>query len=237
MDKKLDTLVKMQNVDDIIGEKLDLVKILPKELSNLKKALKDSNNELADVKDKLKQNKNKQKQKELTIQANKDKMNKYKEQLLTINTNKEYKALNSEVSHLEKKNSQIDDSLIELMEEEADLQEKLKLNEEKQQKASDDLKANENKLNKKIDKVKQEIKELRLKRNSLADNLNTSIVKRYAALIKSKARKAVVHNLNGACSGCGYQLRPQLVIEISEADKIIFCENCGRILIKRHNED
>ena len=82
-----------------------------------------------------------------------------------------------------------------------------------------------------IKEVEQQIIDVREERNQIAQTLPTNIVKRYAALIKHKARKAVVFKINGACSGCGFKIRPQLVIEIDKGDKLINCENCGRILV------
>jgi len=231
MIKELKILVNMQECDDIIGEKEILTKQLPEELSNLKQNLKTANNNLAETENSLDENLKSQKLKELDIKANNEKIEKYKNQLLTIKTNKEYKALNSEVSHLENKNSEIDDELIILMEEEVNINSQLEIDKKNQKKADDELKANEEKLRKKIEDVEKDIAEYRNKRNILAKELKPQLVRRYALLIKNKNRKAVVFSDNNACGGCGYNIRPQLIIEINEGQKIINCENCGRILV------
>ncbi len=233
MNKELEILVEMQKLDDVITQKDSLVKSLPKELNGLKNDVKNAEEALNNLKEKLKENKSTQKAKELEIQVNKDKMNKYKEQLLLIKTNKEYKALNSEVNHLAKKNSGIDDENIALMEEEIELQNILAENKKIYEKADKELKENEDRLEKKIKSVKQDSENLRIERNKLAENLPLRIIKRYAALIKTKNRKAVVKKDGNSCSGCGYHLRPQLVIEIEEGKKILNCENCGRILVNK----
>ncbi|OQX71891.1 MAG: hypothetical protein B6D62_01005 [Candidatus Cloacimonas sp. 4484_275] len=237
MNQQLELLIKMQKCDDIIGEKEKLKKKLPEELNSLKENLKKAVQEVEESKKLLEENLKAQNLKEMDIRENKDKIAKYKNQLLTIKTNKEYKALNSEISHLEAENSQIDDELIELMEEESQLRKQLKEREEVKKTAEDNLKANEDKLNKKIESVTAEIEKVREERNSYAKNLPRSIIKRYAALIKHKNRKAVVFNENNACSGCGFQIRPQLVIEINEGNRIISCENCGRILVAKPKTD
>jgi len=231
MSKELEILVQMQKKDDIIGEKEILTQSLPKQLNNLKTNLSETEKELTDIKHLLEENQKDQKLNELKIRENNDKIDKYKNQLLAIKTNKEYKALNSEISHLEKKNSSIDDDLIELMESEVELRENLKDSEQRYKTALAELKANEEKLKNRIKEVENQIVDIREERNKIAQGLPTNIVKRYAALIKHKSRKAVVYKINDTCGGCGYRIRPQLIIEIDRGEKLISCENCGRILV------
>ena len=231
MKEQLEILIQMQKLDTVIGEKNILTKELPQQLNSLKQSLKDADETVAATKSELEENLKDQKLKELDIADNNTKIAKYKNQLLTIETNKEYKALNSEINHLEKKNSKIDDELIGLMEAEAEIKEHIEKEEKTQLNASNELKANEDKLEKEIQEVKKEIEELKNKRNGKAKDLPNSIIRRYAALIKNKNRKAVVFNDNNACSGCGYTIRPQVAIDIKEGISVIYCESCGRILV------
>ncbi len=238
MIKELDLLIRMQQKDDIIGERENEAKALPEELNSLKQEFERAEIKLSEAKNELDNNLKDQKLKELDIKENKGKIAKYQNQLLTIKTNKEYKALNSEISHLEIKNSTIDDDLIILMENEADLREKQKKSEAEYQKAENELKDNEEKIKKKIEIVKNDIDRLRNDRNSLAKQIkNTNLVKRYASLIKNKSRKAIVFNEKNACGGCGFKIRPQQAIEINEGKKIINCESCGRMIVPKKSEE
>lgn len=231
MNIKVEILNKMQGIDDIIGEKQLLTEQLPSQLNTLQSNVQNTKQEMESTKHLLDTNLKEQKLKEIEIQNNKDKIAKYKNQLLTIKTNKEYKALNSEISHLEKKNSDIDDIRVELMVEEENLRNDLKENKQALEKANAELNANENKIRAQIEKVESEIEALKNERNQLAKQLPRSLIKRYASLIKHKNRKAVVFNEKGSCSGCGFKLRPQLIIEINNGEGIFNCENCGRILV------
>ncbi|RLC57597.1 MAG: hypothetical protein DRH89_03160 [Candidatus Cloacimonadota bacterium] len=231
MKKQLGILIQMQKFDTIIGEKNILTKELPQQLNSLKQSLKNADETVAATKSELDENQKDQKLKELDITDNNSKIAKYKNQLLTIETNKEYKALNSEINHLEKKNSRIDDELIGLMEVESELKERLEEERKAQKKASDELKANEEKLEKEIQEVQKDIEDLKSKRNVLAIELPRDLIRRYAALIKNRNRKAVAFNDNNACSGCGYTIRPQVAIDIKEGESVIYCESCGRILV------
>ena len=42
---------------------------------------------------------------------------------------------------------------------------------------------------------------------------------------------AAVPVKKGACGGCFRQLSPQLLVEARRTDKLLRCENCGRMLI------
>lgn len=236
MNEQLRILVEMQKLDDVISEKIKLAKSLPKQLSGMKLAVSNADEEVAETQQKLDENKKAQKMKELEIKSNIEQMGKYKNQLLNVQTNKEYKALNSEVSHLEKKNSAIDDEILQLMEDENLQKQQLQAEKKIQAAAKAELKANEDKINRQIEEVNLEAKEKRAKRNALAQKLPRNIVKRYAALIKGRNRKAVVYNNTDKCGGCGYILRPQLMIELKKADDIINCENCGRMLVYNDSE-
>ena len=231
MIKQLETLIKMQKFDKVIGEKNILTKELPQQLNSLKQSLLDADEAVNTTKSELDENQIEQKSKELDIADNNTKVAKYKNQLLTIETNKEYKALNSEINHLEKKNSGIDDELISLMETESELRDSLNKNNVAQKKASDELKANEEKLEKEIQVVQKDIEELKSKRNKKAVELPRDLIRRYGNLIKNRNRKAVVYNDNNACSGCGYTIRPQVGIDMKAGNSVIYCESCGRILV------
>ncbi|MBN2460719.1 MAG: hypothetical protein JXB60_03850 [Candidatus Cloacimonetes bacterium] len=237
MINELKILLEMQKRDDTIGEKELLTKMLPEQLNSLRTNLRNAEEELTLVKHNLEENLKNQKMKELLIKENTDKINKYKNQLLSIKTNKEYKALNSEISHLENRNSDIDDEIIVLMEEEVILRDELAAAQKEQSRTEQELRNNEEKLKNKIEQVKEEIVSIRNERNKLAEKIPINLLNRYAALIKNKGRKAVVFNLNNACSGCGFNIRPQLVIEINEGVNIVSCENCGRIIVNKPQDE
>ncbi len=232
MNSNLSTLVKMQAIDDQIGTREVDKKKLPEELSSLHEQVKSTKEAYEVAHNALLENQKTQKTKELEINANKETMAKYENQLLAIKTNKEYKALHSEINHLKEGNKKIDDEQIQLMEAEATLKSELADADAAVKNAEKELNANEDKLNKKIEKVNQEIEKLKQERNEVAKSLPRQLVKRYVLLIKNKNRKAVVFANNDACDGCGFKIRPQLVIEVSKGNKIISCENCGRILVK-----
>ncbi len=234
MIKKIEVLIKMQKIDSKIKELEKKVKILPQKLSNLEENVKNTAKKLEESENQLKENLVEQNNKKLLIKQNNDKIAKFKNQLLQIKNNKEYKALNSEITFLEKENERIDDETLELMLKADEIRVAIEKNKAKKKVAETELNKNKDKLNNEIAEVESQIKLLKEKRREIAQDLDRATLKRYVSLIKAKG-SAVVHCEKNACGGCGIRLRPQLLIDISKGDKVYSCEYCGRIIVSKHD--
>ncbi len=234
MVKILVSLIQMQRYDDVIGEKEVLKKRLPMQLEELEKNVSNARKNYEDTKKELNSNLMERDKLELEQESNKEKMEKYDSQLSLIKTNKEYKALNNEIDGLKEKNSEIDDQILDLIDREEKIREVLKEKKQELEDAEAELNEKEDRLRKKIISVEKDIEATREKRNEIAKTLPTNIVTRYASLIKNKNRKAVVFvNTNNGCGGCGFSIRPQLLIDINRKDTIISCESCGRMIVDK----
>ncbi len=236
MSQEIVILIEMQKLDDKISELQVLIKNLPEQLSTLKNNLSSAQTTLSTIHEELENNKKDQDKRELLIRSNKDQMVKYQNQLLTIQTNKEYKALNKEVSHLEQKNHELEDEIMELMELAEELREKKKETEKSLATADQELKANEHRLENEIKIVEQNMEKYHQERKVFAKELPIPLVKKYAALIQNRNRKALVYSIENTCGGCGFMIRPQVMVELHEGDKIVYCENCSRIIVMNPKE-
>ena len=237
MKQELSILIKMQKIDDKISE-LELQKAkLPEQLNQLISNVKKSEDNLNNIIKEIEENSLKQKEKENEIKTNEETKKKYSHQLEGIKNNKEYKALNSQISALSDKNKVIETEILALMDEETTYKKQKNEATILKDKAKENLDANEEVLNKQIDKVNQDIDKLKLNRLAQAKLIPESTAKKYIQLIKNKNRRAVSACHNNACLCCGYHIRPQILIELNNPVKIIYCENCGRILVKTFEID
>jgi hypothetical protein len=228
----------MQRFDDIIGEKEVLKKRLPMQLEELEKNVNSAKKSFEDTKKDLNNNLMNRDKLELEQETNNEQIAKYENQLNLIKTNKEYKALNNEIDGLKQKNSEIDDQILEIIEEEEQLRELLQQKKEQLEAAEAELNEKEDLLRKRIISVDKEIEQTRAKRNEIAKTLPTNIVARYGSLIKNKNRKAVVFvNTSSGCGGCGFSIRPQLLIDINRKDMIVSCESCGRMIVNKELDE
>ncbi|MCB5231121.1 MAG: C4-type zinc ribbon domain-containing protein [Candidatus Cloacimonas sp.] len=232
MIKILASLVQMQGLDKVIGEKEVLKKRLPLQLEELERNVAEAKKRVDDAKKALDNNGKSRDTLELEVKSNNEKIEKYESQLPSIKTNKEYKALNSEIDHLKEKNQKIDDKILDLMDEEQALKELYQKAKEGFEGAEGELQDKEADLRKQIVNVDKVIQDTRDERNQIAKTLPLNIVKRYASLINNKNRRAVVFvNNNKGCGGCGFSIRPQLLIDIARKETIVSCESCGRMIV------
>ncbi|HOH98241.1 MAG TPA: C4-type zinc ribbon domain-containing protein [Candidatus Cloacimonadota bacterium] len=237
MEEQLRTLAQMQILDDQIGRLRILQEELPKQLNSLIEGVEQATADLLAAETERAELNKKQRTLEGDIKTHQDQCWKYGTQLSEIKTNKEYKALNSEISYLKDKISDIESQLLELMDTEnefkeqiAGLKKALELAESKKREKEGDLKAQ-------IASLESKIEETRAERNKLAVTLPTSLIKQYGNMIKHKSNQAVAYNRDGSCGGCGFVIRQQMRIELQLRKKIVFCENCGRILLNRFEEE
>ncbi len=237
MEEQLRTLAQMQILDDQIGRLRILQEELPKQLNSLIEGVEQATADLLAAETERAELNKKQRTLEGDIKTHQDQCRKYGTQLSEIKTNKEYKALNSEIAYLKEKISDIESQLLELMDTEnefkeqiAGLKKALELAESKKREKEGDLKAQ-------IASLESKIEETRAERNKLAVTLPTSLIKQYGNMIKHKNNQAVAYNRDGSCGGCGFVIRQQMRIELQLRKKIVFCENCGRILLNRLEEE
>lgn len=237
MEEQLRTLAQMQILDDQIGRLRILQEELPKQLNSLIEGVEQATADLLAAETERAELNKKQRTLEGDIKTHQDQCRKYGTQLSEIKTNKEYKALNSEIAYLKEKISDIESQLLELMDTEnefkeqiAGLKKALELAESKKREKEGDLKAQ-------IASLESKIEETRAERNKLAVTLPTSLIKQYGNMIKHKSNQAVAYNRDGSCGGCGFVIRQQMRIELQLRKKIVFCENCGRILLNRFEEE
>lgn len=236
MIEKLKTLARMQRFDDEIGRCRDLQQILPQQLNTLIQDVETAGQKVMEVEAVQAGIQKKQKELEAEIKHNNELAHKYGTQLADIKTNKEYKALNGEISNLKQKNNDIESTLLELMDTEGEIKKQLAANQKELEAAEKRKSDKEDDLRAQIAELDGKIEGLREQRNELARTLPLGIVKQYGTLIKNKNNKAVAYNLNGACGGCGFIIRPQIRIELDLLKKIHICESCGRLLMNRFED-
>ena len=226
----------MQKLDDEIGRCKELQDVLPAQLNNLIGDVESAQAKVFQTETARAAIQKKQKDLEADIKHNVDLSRKYGGQLADIKTNKEYKALNGEIANLQQKNSEIELQMIDLMETDSEMKKQLAIDNEALKIAEGRKAEKESDLRAQIDELESKIETVRNQRNELARQLPLQLVKQYGNLIKFKHNKAVAYNLNGACDGCGFIIRPQIRIDLDLRKKIIICESCGRILLERFND-
>lgn len=155
----------------------------------------------------------------------------FEKQLREVKTDIEYQTLLREIATMERKASEWEDQILELMEfEEAS---EAKVGEMgKTLSATGKLTADLESLAKKTAaKAQETIAALEVEREKLLGGMQAKILGKYERLRKVRGDLAIVPVIEGSCGGCHYGLPPQVANEVRQGLEIRFCEGCGRFLV------
>jgi len=224
----------------VIDTKVDKIRIirgeLPLEIADLEDLIAGLNTrlekfetELGVINENIVANKN-------TISLANDAIEKYETQLKNIKNNREFTSLTKEVEYqnleiqlAEKKAAQNEANILHKTEIINACKEEITEREE-------ELKLKSAELNEIIAETEKEEKSLMADSVKAQKIINPILLKSYNR-IRSKVPNglAVVSVDRGACSG--YQIPPQMLIEIQTHKKVVNCEHCGRIMVDANSFD
>lgn len=152
------------------------------------------------------------------------------EKLGAIKTNKEYNALLKEIEDLEKKNSQIEDKMLEDLEC-VEKTEKLLVQKQKEYSQLDKNVVNEKELIKqKIKKLEKKLVQLNSDKDNVSDKIDQKLLDTYNTIKQRTGKIAVSRVENSICKGCNVNIPPQLYNELHRQDSLKFCPKCQRII-------
>tara|TARA_B100000579_G_C22847808_1_gene865465 strand:+ start:4081 stop:4839 length:759 start_codon:yes stop_codon:yes gene_type:complete len=230
--KKLEDLFDLQLVDSQIDKLQVLRGELPIEVSDLEKEIEKLNERLEDqmgVEEKANNSILEQKQK---IEDANILIEKYNKQQMKVRNNREFNAINKE---LEFQSLEIELSNKKIRSFESELEEnsdKVKLIKAKVRARKKHLKTKKSELDVIIKSTEKEESKLVAKKKKVQKAIEERLVKAYSDLrLVSKNGLAVVKVDRGACGGCFSSITAQHHLNIKMRKDILFCENCGRILV------
>lgn len=229
---RLRALTRLQVIDSKLDEIHRLRGSLPEEVNDLEDDLEGLETRKRRIDEEIKRLKNDIAERKTKIEEFKSQISRYEDQQNNVKNNREYESLRKEIEYAnleiltsEKKIRQFDEQI----EQKKIL---LKDTDERVSLKKHDLDEKKKELEVIIEETKTEEKKL----NKVADKAGESIDERYLRgykKIRSNMRNglAVVTTDRGACGGCFSIIPPQVHIDLKQRERLIHCENCGRILV------
>lgn len=229
-------------LDALQGVELEIIKVgqqiaaLNDEASSLAQAAATHEAQVATEKEILEGLKKNYRELEAETRDNIARIEKSNEKLRAVKTNKEYQSTLKEIEEIQKKNSGVEDRMIELLDnlesqeavvkqKETELVRFVQDCDEKKIKIADHIARQE--------RTVQELKEKQAKIRSSADSTVITILDD----VKTKVRgKAVVPVEEAICMGCHMNIPPQLYNELLRYDELRFCPHCSRIIYRKEKE-
>ncbi|MBA3004650.1 MAG: hypothetical protein FP813_12520 [Desulfurivibrio sp.] len=150
--------------------------------------------------------------------------------LMNVQTNREYQSILKETEDGKKVNTQREEVVVQLMEEiealNAKIVEETNICDEDAKMLAEDVAA----LEKKISQFTAEKTKILKTRESKANAVAASLLKKYTAIRDKRNGLAIVPVTGGVCRGCFMNIPPQLYNDLMKEDKLIFCPTCHRIM-------
>jgi predicted nucleic acid-binding Zn-ribbon protein len=230
VNKNLELLISLQDIDIEIGKLEDNSNKIPQEIDQLYRACQQIKDEIGRIKKNIDLHNKERREKERGVEIENDHISKAKVKLSQVKTNEEYSALLKEIDSVKDKIKKMEDEdlcLMELIDEEQKtLKEKEKLLKE-EEKRFQEVKGEKERD---IESLKKNIEEKRVQRESIRVSLDNKILQDYIKVSRNREGIAVVRFSDGICQGCFLGLPPQLASEIRKNEEIIKCPHCQRVL-------
>jgi len=148
-----------------------------------------------------------------------------------IRNEKELAALRREVDVSKELSTQLEESLLRLLDGGDSKVAELKTLEEELTVAEQKLAKREREHAERSQALAADLERLTAERSRIAGELEESLRKRYDLIFERKDGLAVVEvRKEGDCGGCRMRVSPQLITQIHRNSDIVFCPSCQRIL-------
>jgi len=229
LEKELDLLVHLQNLDLEVNGGIEKKDNLSSRIGQIDFRLKEMENDLVGKKKELKQTKKQKRSKEKRIDEIDSLLRKHDDEKYRIKSQSEFGALDREIDRLQKEKLKEEDILLELMEREDELVNLLpslekEMDEEKKRliKEKEDLGLN-------IKNVNQKEKKFKENKEKLINQISKFHFEQYERLRKMKGGLAVAGTKDGFCGGCNMKISFSIMGQVKRGE-IVYCENCSRII-------
>ncbi|MBI5748408.1 MAG: hypothetical protein HZA00_04725 [Nitrospinae bacterium] len=230
MNRQLELLINLQNIDIEIGKLEDNFKKIPQEIDQLYHICQQIKEEIGQIRKELDLHNKERREKERGVEIENDHISKTKVKLSQVKTNEEYSAILKEVDSAKEKIKKLEDEDLNLMElideEQKTLKEREKLLKE-EDKRFQEIKGEKEKD---IEGFKKTIEEKKQQRESISSSLDNKVLQDYLKVSKNREGIAVARFSDGICQGCFLSLPPQLASEIRKNEVLIKCPHCQRVL-------
>ena len=231
MQKILETLIHLQDIDKqlqhLAAERGDL----PQKVENLEASVKAAEKALNMKIETLALLKKEKSELDNDVVLLQEQLKKYKVQLYQVKTNKEYDAITVEIETSEKSKDEKGFRSLELEDAISELEKEIKEAEKKAADLEVSLFENKKELEKKLEKTQTQQDALEQERSELAQRLSRPVLATYDRIRNARGGTAVSQLIGGACSECSSRIPPQRGLEVRMMNKLNFCEVCGRIIV------
>lgn len=230
MDIDFKKLIQLQSLDAQIIKLSFSLDSIPLQLKEIDEEIGLLEKTVEETKDKLAQNQKSRRELEAEIQDIQSEIVKLQRQLNDVKTNLEYSSLLKKIDNAKQKKDILEEDEIGKLLQADEISAEIQSAVQKAALEKEDFQARKDAL--KAEQVEMETrrKELMQDRTALIPLLPSEQINLYEKIYKRMNGIALSPVTDDFCSMCQIRVRPQVLNELKAENKIIICENCGRIL-------
>ncbi len=230
MDIEFEKLINLQKLDKEITDISLFLENIPSKTEEINKKIETSSQIVTLAKEKMTQNQKKRRDLEAAVKDIKEQISKYNRQLNEVKTNREYSILLKEIEEAKQKDNDMEEEIIVEMLSADEIEDEIKTASQKYSEAEEKFSKEKDVLQQEKKKFEANRDKLNQKKEKLVPKIPSDQVSLYLKIYKRNSGIALSPVKEEFCSLCHLRIRPQVINELKGKEKIILCENCGRIL-------
>ncbi len=230
MSPDIQAVIRMQSLDLKAAALQKEIAELPKHIAQIEKALDQHIRKLDADRAALAANQRDRKRLEDDIKVQDQKISKLKDQTLQAKTNEQYRAFQHEIEFCQNEIRKAEDKILELMSEAEPLDKNVKAAEQALAKEKEHVEHEKNRARERTAQDEKFLADATAERNQIASGIDKKLVTDYERIRKRWHGVAIADATDGRCGACQISLRPQYFQDLKRAEKVMYCESCGRIL-------
>lgn len=230
MDIQFKHLIHLQELDSEINKITLFLNEVPLRIQEIDNKIEQNKSIVAHAKEKMNNNQKKRRELESQVQDADVKIKKLQGQLNQVRTNKEYSTLLKEIDDAKYAKEQSEEQIITEMLNADEIEEEIQ--EAEAQAAESEARLTHDKKTIFEEKEKMEARQrgLEKEKNELKPKIPPEQLQLYESIYEKNNGVALSPVTDDFCSICQIRIRPQMINELIAGEKIMLCENCGRIL-------
>jgi hypothetical protein len=231
IEKEMEMLLKLQNIDYDLGELERSKDYLPEMINNMEKEIAETKNALQTAEQELKEQNLLHNKLDMDLTTLNQELAKFQKQMMAIKTNKEYDALTTEIANRKVKISETEEQILTTLTHMDDLKEKIKQYKQKLEEVEKNNVTQLVHLREELNSIEDKVKIKKGDRKNFTVRIDKKLLATYERVKRGRGNQVVVAIRKRACGACYKSIPPQMIQEIRKGEIIYTCDNCGRILI------
>ena len=225
----IEKLLQLQVADQEIRKLREEIAELPKRIAVIEQKLAGTKAHLEKVRATAKSEEANRKKYEVAIQDLQGKISKYRDQSLDVKTNEQYKALLHEIQFAEQEIRINEDRILDVMVNAEARDKEVKAAEAELKAEAAEIEKEKEDARKITAEDEKRLAEWSAKRDGLRGGVGPDLLRHYERVMKFRG-SGLAEVRDHKCMGCQVMLRPQTYNEVRNAQEIVFCDSCQRVL-------